>query len=88
MKLLDLRNSWKALVQELTCGHFMHSHCFAKYTRYNYTCPTCCKSLGDMSVYFRMIDSLVAHDRNTLPKAYQERKQVQGFSSLPCTLCY
>ena len=54
----------------------MHSHCFAKYTRYNYTCPSCSKSLGDMSVYFRMVDSLVAHDRITLPQAYRERKQV------------
>ena len=54
----------------------MHSHCFAKYTQYNYTCPTCSKSLGDMSVYFRMVDSLVAMDRITLPPAYRDRKQV------------
>ena len=63
-------------LQELQCGHFMHSHCFAKYTQYNYTCPTCSKSLGDMSVYFRMVDSLVAMDRITLPPAYRDRKQV------------
>ena len=63
-------------MQELVCGHFMHSHCFAQYTRFDYTCPICCKSLGDMSVYFRMIDSMVAHDRITLPQAYRERKQV------------
>jgi len=67
----------------------MHSHCFAKYTRYNYTCPTCSKSLGDMSVYFRMVDSLVAMDRITLPPAYQDRKQVPfrsatSWISQPC----
>ena len=48
-------------MQELPCGHFMHSHCFEQYTRYNYTCPVCTKSLGDMKVYFRMIDSLMQH---------------------------
>lgn len=50
-------------MQELPCGHFMHKICFMQYTRYNYTCPVCCKSLGDMSVYFRMIDSLLERDR-------------------------
>lgn len=29
--------------QELPCGHFMHTRCFAEYTRYNYTCPICSK---------------------------------------------
>ena len=38
----------------------MHSHCFAAYTRYSYTCPVCFKSLGDLSVYWKMIDSLLA----------------------------
>lgn len=38
----------------------MHSHCFAAYTRYAYTCPVCFKSLGDMSVYWKMIDSLLS----------------------------
>ena len=47
-------------LQESPCGHFMHSHCFAAYTRYSYTCPVCFKSLGDMSVYWKMIDSLLA----------------------------
>lgn len=32
----------------------MHSHCFGQYTRYNYTCPLCSKSLGDMAVYFQV----------------------------------
>lgn len=32
-----------ASMQELPCGHFMHTRCFAEYTRYNYTCPICSK---------------------------------------------
>jgi zinc finger-like protein len=63
-------------VQELPCGHFMHSHCFAQYTRYNYTCPVCSKSMGDMSIYFGMLDSIVARDLADLPAAYCIRQQV------------
>ncbi|EFN52596.1 hypothetical protein CHLNCDRAFT_138627 [Chlorella variabilis] len=60
-------------VKESPCGHFMHSHCFAAYTRYAYTCPVCFKSLGDMSVYWKMIDSLLAAER--LPPEYASRRQ-------------
>eukprot|EP00798_Chlamydomonas_sp_ICE-L_P000659 gene659-2094_t len=42
-------------IKELPCGHFMHSACFADYTRYNYTCPICSKSIGDMTVYFQRL---------------------------------
>ena len=63
--------------QELPCGHFMHSHCFAQYARYNYTCPVCAKSMGDMSVYFRMLDSLLARDAAELPPAYAARCQAR-----------
>ncbi|EFJ48814.1 hypothetical protein VOLCADRAFT_60154 [Volvox carteri f. nagariensis] len=60
-------------IKELPCGHFMHSSCFLTYTRYNYTCPLCCKSVGDMSVYFQMLDSLLASER--LPPEYSGRMQ-------------
>lgn len=55
----------------------MHSHCFAQYARYNYTCPVCAKSMGDMSVYFRMLDSLLARDAAELPPAYAARCQAR-----------
>ncbi|GIL78726.1 hypothetical protein Vretimale_373 [Volvox reticuliferus] len=60
-------------IKELPCGHFMHSSCFLTYTRYNYTCPLCCKSVGDMCVYFQMLDSLLASER--LPPEYAGRMQ-------------
>lgn len=60
--------------RELPCGHFMHSHCFGQYTRYNYTCPICTKSVGDMTVYFQMIDALVGASA-PLPPEYATRKQ-------------
>lgn len=52
-------------VKEMPCGHFMHSSCFAEYTEHFYTCPICCRSVGDLSLYFRMLDSLLAAE--TLP---------------------
>jgi hypothetical protein len=55
----------------------MHSHCFAQYTRFHYACPVCAKSLGDMSVYFRMLDSLLARDAAELPPAYAARRQAR-----------
>lgn len=64
-------------MQELPCGHFMHSHCFGQYTRYNYACPICAKSMGDMSVYFGMLDSILAKDVCDLPPAYACRSQVR-----------
>ncbi|XP_028784078.1 zinc finger protein BRUTUS-like At1g18910 isoform X2 [Neltuma alba] len=50
-------------VKALPCGHVMHSTCFQEYTYFNYTCPICCKSLGDMQVYFRMLDALLAEEK-------------------------
>lgn len=61
-------------IKELPCGHFLHSSCFAAYTRYNYTCPICCKSIGDMSVYFQMLDSLLSAERARLPPEYAGRQ--------------
>ncbi|KAK4257144.1 hypothetical protein QN277_006769 [Acacia crassicarpa] len=50
-------------VKALPCGHVMHSTCFQEYTYFSYTCPVCCKSLGDMQVYFRMLDALLAEEK-------------------------
>ncbi|PUZ64899.1 hypothetical protein GQ55_3G180100 [Panicum hallii var. hallii] len=62
-----------APVKGLPCGHFMHSACFQAYTCTHYTCPICCKSLGDMTVYFGMLDGLLAAEQ--LPEEYQDRCQ-------------
>lgn len=62
-----------AAVRALPCGHFMHSACFQAYTCSHYTCPICSKSLGDMAVYFGMLDALLAAEE--LPEEYKERCQ-------------
>lgn len=58
-------------VKALRCGHVMHSACFEAYTCSHYTCPICSKSLGDMTVYFGMLDALLAAE--ILPEEYQGR---------------
>ncbi|XP_024528341.1 zinc finger protein BRUTUS isoform X2 [Selaginella moellendorffii] len=60
-------------VKALPCNHFMHSDCFQAYSCCHYTCPVCCKSLGDMAVYFGMLDALLAAEQ--LPEEYQGRVQ-------------
>lgn len=62
-----------ASVKALPCGHFMHSACFQAYTCSHYTCPICSKSLGDMAVYFGMLDALLAAEE--LPEEYKDRCQ-------------
>ncbi|WJX54320.1 hypothetical protein P8452_40218 [Trifolium repens] len=62
-----------ATVRALPCGHYMHSACFQAYTSSHYTCPICSKSLGDMAVYFGMLDALLAAEE--LPEEYRDRHQ-------------
>ena len=50
-------------VKCLPCGHFMHTRCFEAYTKHHYTCPLCRKSLGDFTAYFRMLDAILAEER-------------------------
>ncbi|KAI8014254.1 Zinc finger protein BRUTUS [Camellia lanceoleosa] len=49
-----------ATVRGLPCGHYMHLACFQAYACRNYICPICSKSMGDMVVYFGMLDALLA----------------------------
>nr|GEV65522.1 hemerythrin/HHE cation-binding motif-containing protein [Tanacetum cinerariifolium] len=62
-----------AAVRALPCGHFMHSACFQAYACTHYICPICSKSMGDMSVYFGMLDALMASE--VLPEEYRDRCQ-------------
>ncbi|KAK7398904.1 hypothetical protein VNO78_10078 [Psophocarpus tetragonolobus] len=62
-----------ATVRALPCGHYMHSACFQAYTCSHYTCPICSKSLGDMAVYFGMLDALLGAEE--LPEEYKDRCQ-------------
>ncbi|KAL8118259.1 zinc finger protein BRUTUS-like At1g74770 [Apium graveolens] len=61
-------------IKALQCGHLMHSACFQAYTCSYYTCPICSKSLGDMQVYFGMLDALLAEEK--VPSEHAGRTQV------------
>ncbi|XP_074274885.1 zinc finger protein BRUTUS-like isoform X2 [Silene latifolia] len=69
----DFLSTSSESVRALPCGHFMHSACFQAYTCSNYICPICSKSLGDMAVYFGMLDALLASEQ--LPDEYRDRCQ-------------
>ncbi|WCJ35994.1 zinc finger protein-related [Euphorbia peplus] len=60
-------------VKSLPCGHLMHSACFQDYTCTHYICPVCSKSLGDMQVYFNMLDTLLAELK--MPEEYCGKTQ-------------
>ncbi|KAG2253568.1 hypothetical protein Bca52824_083704 [Brassica carinata] len=64
----------RTVIKPLPCGHLMHSACFQEYTRSNYTCPVCSKSLGDMKSYFKMLDELLAEEK--MPDEYSNKTQV------------
>ncbi|KAJ1557525.1 hypothetical protein HK405_015806, partial [Cladochytrium tenue] len=52
----------------MPCGHCIHHRCHAEHTRSSYQCPTCLKSLADMSGYFRRLDAALAAHR--MPEEY------------------
>ncbi|KAF9170661.1 hypothetical protein BGX21_008506 [Mortierella sp. AD011] len=64
----------------MPCGHSIHSKCHENYIRTSYQCPTCWKSLGDMSPYYSKIDSLLAEQ--TMPPEY-----ANIFSIVLCNDC-
>ncbi|CAN1753668.1 Zinc finger protein BRUTUS-like At1g74770 [Linum perenne] len=76
-------------VKALPCGHLMHSPCFQDYTCNHYICPICSKSLGDMKVYFKMLDALLAEERTPDEYSSQSQKGSARFHWVyhKCSLC-
>ncbi|KAI9098636.1 zinc-ribbon-domain-containing protein [Phlyctochytrium arcticum] len=52
----------------MPCGHCIHYKCHQEYIQTSYQCPTCLKSLADMSDYFRRIDLALAQQQ--MPQEY------------------
>lgn len=50
------------------CQHSIHARCYRQHTARSYQCPICCKSLGDMSAFFRELDATLAAHR--MPAEY------------------
>ncbi|KAI9320046.1 zinc-ribbon-domain-containing protein, partial [Dichotomocladium elegans] len=53
----------------MPCGHCIHKQCYTAYIQTSYQCPTCLKSLGDMSDYFKRLDREL--ERQPMPKEYE-----------------
>ena len=75
-------------VKALPCGHFMHSMCFGAYVKYSYTCPICFKSLGDMEVYWKMLEAILAADRQQMLSSSQAGPARPLLESTQTVRCY
>ncbi|KAJ3272226.1 hypothetical protein HDV01_005880 [Terramyces sp. JEL0728] len=64
----------------MPCGHCMHHKCHQQHIHTSYQCPTCLKSLADMSEYFRRIDIALA--QHQMPPEYHDT-----FSHIYCNDC-
>lgn len=51
------------------CGHCIHEKCHEEHVKTSYQCPTCLKSLYDMSAYFARIDAFLK--AQTMPQEYE-----------------
>mmetsp|Transcript_36701 Transcript_36701/g.59292 ORF Transcript_36701/g.59292 Transcript_36701/m.59292 type:complete len:814 (-) Transcript_36701:151-2592(-) len=60
-------------VKVMKCGHYMHEECYKAYTRSEYRCPICSKSLADMRQLFERIEAVVTADRQRLPPEHARR---------------
>ncbi|KAJ3267442.1 hypothetical protein HK104_005889, partial [Borealophlyctis nickersoniae] len=52
----------------MPCGHCIHYKCHQEYIQTSYQCPTCFKSLADMTEYFRRIDAMLS--QHHMPPEY------------------
>ena len=74
-------------VKAMPCGHMMHTRCFEAYTKHYYTCPLCRKSLGDFSAYFRMLDAILAEEREANEKAARNDGNDGGLKTTQRVAC-
>ncbi|RKO93496.1 hypothetical protein BDK51DRAFT_6642, partial [Blyttiomyces helicus] len=54
--------------QKCPCGHCIHHKCHQEYIQTSYQCPTCQKSLSNMTSYFNRLDTILA--QHTMPPEY------------------
>jgi hypothetical protein len=58
----------------MPCGHCIHHKCHDEYIQTSYQCPTCFKSLSDMSEYFKRIDQML--QSHQMPAEYQNSQSL------------
>lgn len=60
-----------SLVIFMPCGHCIHQKCHQEHTQTSYQCPTCLKSLADMTEYYKRIDDSLLHEQG-MPSEYDK----------------
>lgn len=58
-----------SIVIFMPCGHCIHYKCHQEYVQTNYQCPTCFKSLANMTEYFKRIDTML--QQHKMPPEYE-----------------
>ena len=56
----------------LRCGHCIHVECLQEYTKHNYNCPICKKSLNDLTNYWKHVKEVIK--KNPMPEEYKHLK--------------
>lgn len=59
-------------VTQLHCGHALHLDCLMEYISSDYRCPTCHRSLGDLSNHWERISNYLADEIFPPPYCYWE----------------
>ncbi|KAI8137260.1 zinc-ribbon-domain-containing protein [Fennellomyces sp. T-0311] len=60
----------RTTVTFMPCGHCIHKPCYTAYSQTSYQCPTCLKSMTDMSEYFALLDREIAEQ--PMPQDYKD----------------
>ncbi|TPX42757.1 hypothetical protein SeLEV6574_g05429 [Synchytrium endobioticum] len=58
----------------MPCGHCIHYKCHQEYIQTSYQCPTCFKSLANMTEYFKRIDAMLA--QHQMPTEYDNSRSL------------
>ncbi|KAJ3113272.1 hypothetical protein HK100_002042 [Physocladia obscura] len=64
----------------MPCGHCIHYKCHQEYIQTSYQCPTCFKSLANMTEYFKRIDAMLG--KHQMPPEYSN-----SFTYVYCNDC-
>ncbi|KAJ3070922.1 hypothetical protein HDU98_006058 [Podochytrium sp. JEL0797] len=64
----------------MPCGHCIHYKCHQEYIQTSYQCPTCFKSLANMTEYFKRIDAMLS--QHQMPAEY-----ANSYSYVYCNDC-
>ncbi|KAJ3143167.1 hypothetical protein HK100_006462 [Physocladia obscura] len=63
----------------MPCGHCIHYKCHQEYIQTSYQCPTCFKSLANMTEYFKRIDAMLG--QHQMPPEYSNSYTCKGYNT-------